>query len=180
MDVRVLHAEGKACYWKAKDLPAAKAKLEEGIALARSVGDAAEEKAMNYDLASFCWPGWDEPGIEIAEDDLAAGEKAADENLRLAEELKRDHGPMANAHFMVGAYQLARGRSTEAQASFRRQREHASAAEDRAGVLLAEGYLSLASRGTAEEAAGALRNSGLENGIFFADQLDTAARVFRP
>src|ERR1700712_2391987 len=61
-------------YWKRKTLPAVVALGASGIQYALTHAQfptnsgAARElrslaKAMSYDLASFTWPGWDEPGI---------------------------------------------------------------------------------------------------------------------
>lgn len=180
MDVEALHREAKDRYWKHKDLPGARRLLEEGIALARRQASPDLEKPLQYDLASFCWPGWDEAGISPTEEDLLAGDRAAAENLRLAIELQRGPAGMANAHFMVGAYALVARRYAEAYEAFRRQ---ADCAPEPPGKCLGEGYASLAeglARG--EVAIGAsverLRTSGWEHGLGLADQLETAARVF--
>jgi hypothetical protein len=188
------HQVAKDLYWKDKDLAGARSALALGIAYAvdqaRSTLDvdlAAElsgvAKAMCYDLASFCWPGWAEPGIEIGEAELECGEHAAAENLRLAIELERGDLPMANAHFMVGAYHLARRRHAYAEAAFQEFLQRATNAGEEGTALLAEGYLALVRRldGTGDEldlVLSRLRTGGLEHGAFFADQLATAEAVF--
>lgn len=186
------HAVAKELYWKDRDLPNAKATLLRGIAFAlspehqdltelRSIG-----KAMCYDLASFCWPGWDEPDIEIGRDELTLGQAAAARNLELAQELGRGDGPLANAYFLIGAYDLAWSRLPEAEEAFEKYRHHAALADDDTGVLAAEGYSALtrhlAGQSGAEEEFDAIRDrlfeDDLEHGAFFGDQLDTARKVF--
>ncbi|MEK6223007.1 MAG: hypothetical protein N2D54_12245, partial [Chloroflexota bacterium] len=59
-------------------------------------------KALNYNLASFSWPGWDEPGfMDIPTDILALGLQAAHENLRLAIELKKEEVRVSRAHWAI-------------------------------------------------------------------------------
>src|SRR4051794_17432075 len=85
-------------YWKAKDLNGAVALLIDGIACGQAAAKAnpAEAtqilgtvKAMAFNLASFTWPGWDEQGITITPEQLAAGRQAAELNYQLALELNR-------------------------------------------------------------------------------------------
>jgi len=188
---KAFHALGKALYWKDKDLIHARRVLEEGIEYAKATdadeGAQGVRKAMNYDLASFCWPGWDEALIEITEDDVTAGERAADENLRMAVALSRGDAPMANAHFMVGAYRLSRRRMTDALISFAHFRSHASASQDVASTRLADGYLALTEWLNGDEDAeetfvgivDRLKASTDKNEVYFAQQLQTAAKVVR-
>ncbi len=183
MNVDLLHQKAKASYWKDKDLSEARRLLEEGIAAARGQGSRELEKPLQYDLASFCWPGWDESGIVISDDDLSVGEIAAAENLRLAGELERGDAALANAWFMVGGYRLVRNRYREAADAFAHQRGFAERGQDPAGADLAQGYASLAGQlGGGDEGVSAaidrLRSSGWEHGPAFATQLETAARVF--
>src|SRR5690348_6291645 len=71
-------------YWKRKDLPAsvlfACAGMSLGFAWAARTSDPALAdqlrgivKGLAYDIASFTWPGWDEPGIVVTASDLRAG-----------------------------------------------------------------------------------------------------------
>src|SRR5690349_9328805 len=74
-------------YWNQKDLPAciAIARGGIGVALSRATGAGAEEayalrtiaKRLCYNLSSFTWDGWDEPGFVITSSDLAVGLDAA-------------------------------------------------------------------------------------------------------
>lgn len=180
---RDLHQKAKEAYWKAKDLPTSRALLEQGIAKAREEGDLSEEKGLNYDLASFCWPGWDEPGIAITENDIEAGERAAFENLRLAQELNKPDGPMAAAWFMVGAYHLQARRYGMALEAF--ENYGTFGAQMPANALLAGAYASLIFhlQGHAfdlEACCATIRDQGGENGEEFARQIRTAARIYGP
>ena len=136
---------------------------------------------MNYDLASFCWEGWDEPGIVVTPEDSAAGAQAADENLRLAQELGRPAFPLSNAWWMVGAYRMQQGDFTGACRSFEAFRAVTGA--DAVRTLLADGYIELArmfgeQTGDLPSVCTALR--ALEgDGPAYAEQLETACRVYQ-
>jgi hypothetical protein len=86
-------------------------------------------KTIAYNLGSYTWPGWDEPGIKIQPEDLVLGFQAAKLNLRLGEDLARGAEPMSRAHWLVGAHALAAGnmqrhwRVFERQPNFRQRRE---------------------------------------------------------
>src|SRR5437773_2055538 len=83
-------------YWKQKNLsrclPFAFAAVNvawlRAMDVEKSDPDLAKElrhlaKGMCYDIASFTWDGWGEPGITITPTDLAIGFDAAKANLRL-------------------------------------------------------------------------------------------------
>jgi hypothetical protein len=117
-------------YWKHKDLPAVLAVLHAGIqhgltAAATSSDPSAASalrgraKAMAYNLGSFTWPGWDEPGITISLSELAVGLDAARLNCRLAKELGRTDDVRASALWLLGAHQMAGGTLADAAATFR-------------------------------------------------------------
>ena len=65
------------------------------------------EKTYSLMLSGDSWPGGKDEGIEITASDLVAGIALARQNLRLAKELKRDDEVFANAHWLLGAHQLA-------------------------------------------------------------------------
>ena len=145
---------------------------ERAFAYARACGDdvIVLAKPIAYNVGSFTWSGWDD-GPAIEHRHLAAGHAAAELNLEVAQRLDRGIG---NARWLVGAHQLAAGRRSDAAASFRAA---VDAAEDRASELLFGGYVAIAE---GEPMRDLLRDelSGLEDGRFYLDQLDTAARVF--
>jgi hypothetical protein len=106
-------------YWKAHDLPAVLVVGHAGIlhCLGQSLiaGTSAENieklrsiaKALAYDIGSFTWAGWEEPGIDPTPDQLAVGLDCAELNLRLAIELRKPSNRLAMAHWLVGAHALA-------------------------------------------------------------------------
>jgi hypothetical protein len=193
------------CYWKAKDLAASIALGRAGVQFALAAAErsvtpdpalAAElrgqAKAMAYNLASFTWPGWDEPGITITRSDLAVGLDAAKADLRLGRELSRGPLPMSRAHWMLAAHQLAAAAYDSARVQFRLAARDAAAAGAEADRLLCQGFEALTARlaltdAPDERADAALRSRlddvltrlrPLENGEMFVQQIQTAARVF--
>ena len=182
-------------YWKDRSLPLAiaigRAGIQHGLSRARQSGDAqiAERlkgaaKAMAYNVGSFTWDGWDEQGIAPSPTDLAIGLDAAKLNLRLAVDLKRDAGPMSDAHWLVGAHQLSAGEYAAARASFAQARQLATGAP---AQLMADGYGAIGmvlakeplGQAKLDEAIAALLKEGSEDAKFFAAQLKTAMDVFR-
>jgi hypothetical protein len=183
-------------YWKAKDLPNAMAIGSAGITfgLTRAAVERHNEtanqlrgtaKAIAYNLGSFCWPGWAEQGIDIGQNEFAFGHNAAKCNLRLAIQLNRPAKAMCNAHWLIGAYELANRDCAAAIASF--DKANAIIHDDRAMALMAAGYRELATHlksdgGNAqrlEEAKTALLNEGSDDGKAFAEQLTTVEAAIR-
>jgi tetratricopeptide (TPR) repeat protein len=180
-------------YWQAKDLTAAiqigQAGIETGMKLASEFPDQAAEikgavKAIHYDLASFTWPGWDEPGIEITREKIALGLASARKNLDLAFELKREALPLSRAYWMLGAQLLADGAYYKARENFSIAAHQAAKADSPADKFLAEGFLAIGlildGQGDATEALETVKDSlrGQEHGDLFIKQLDDALRVF--
>ena len=145
-------------------------------------------KTLAYNLAANTWPGWNQPGIRITPADLEAGMEAARLNLRLAIDLKRGPDPMFNAHWVIGALELARGRHAEAIASYEQARKIAAESNLPANGLLAGGSIAIVKiAGKINVAEGerelsqvktSLVSQNLSDGKFFADQLETAYQVF--
>lgn len=92
-------------YWKTHDLPAVVVIGRAGIlyCLGQSLtaGNSPEAarklrsfaKGLAYDIGSFTWPGWEEPGIHPTPDEIAFGRECANLNLRLAIELNKPPVP---------------------------------------------------------------------------------------
>ena len=184
-------------YWQEKDLRGAVAfscaGIQAGLALALGPQNAeiiselrSKAKAMAFNLASFVWPGWNEPRIEIEPGDLKLGLDAAKTNQRLATELDKGDLPLARAHWSVGSMQMALNNQTAARQSFIQSAEYARKAGENGEALLSDGYAAL---------AGILHNpdeavyqtdletvkqhlTGEEHGDDFIVQIDTAAKVF--
>lgn len=189
-------------YWKRKDIQRtvvmAQAGIQFGLTAAialrdEEAGRAGEirsaAKALAYDLGSFTWPGWDEPGIEIDAASLAFGREAARLNLRLAQELKKGPLPLSRAFWLVGAHDLARGEWESAIHHFAEAKRGAETAGAAVEVRLAEGYEYLAaalSMPDGSQAVASLQRvqeelmTMQEGGADCAAQLQTAWKVFGP
>jgi hypothetical protein len=177
-------------YWKKKDVAAAIAIGRYGIhhclTLAKACDEVAAEqlrgvaKGMAFNLASFAWRGWDEKGIAITAGDVEAGRDAAKLNLRLAVELWRGAKPMMNAHWMIGAYHLADGEMAKAVVAFEIARGFAEQVGETTKMAMCRGYLALARTDEEDfaESVAALRRIGDKDSLFYAEQLETAKRVF--
>lgn len=144
-------------------------------------------KTIAYNLGANTWPGWNEAGITLTPTDVATGLDAARLNLRLGLELKRPSGPIAAAHWLLGAQLLAAGRHADAVREFQASAAIARASKDTANELLATGYTALAKMlgklgpDGAQEFASArerLESEKIQDGKFFSDQLETARKVF--
>jgi hypothetical protein len=196
--VKTFHEVMHHYYWKEKDLSRAiafgRAGLQHGLTAAlplqaQQPGLADElrsaGKALAYDLASFTWTGWDEPGITITAADLRIGLDAARTNLRLAVELKKEPLPLSRAHWMRGAQQLAAGKLADAAQSFQQAATLAKASGTESEHLLSLGFVALVNvlqsqgkTGRDELEAIKTKLKQLEDGEFFVGQLDTAFKVF--
>lgn len=187
-------------YWKQKNLPAVVTLSEAGInhALSHAAGssDAAlarrfrmAAKRLAYNLASFTWPGWNEPGITPTKLDLVAGLCAAELNVQLAEELHRPAQVQASALWTLGAQQLAAADYAKAIQTFERARAQARRGEDALQQRMLEGYALLAEHmATASDAllherlqalVDALKKESSPDAVSYAEQLTTARDVFQ-
>lgn len=117
-------------YWQAKHLGSVVALAQGGIhyCLARMESGEADDrdyfgshaKGLAYNLASFTWPGWDEPGVAPTACEVASGFDAAKLNLRLAVELRKPADRVRDAHWLMGAHHLAANEPAAALDEFRR------------------------------------------------------------
>jgi tetratricopeptide (TPR) repeat protein len=179
----------RQAYWDDKDLAGSIAIAFAGISRLLAEARAAEPgpshdlrsraKALTYDLASFTWPGWDEPGIVITPPEMRAGFAAARANLRMAQELQADDLALARAYWVLGAHELAAGHADEAQGSFRQAAATAEHAGEIGEAQLATAFAALAAvaidAGAVAEFDGALAHlATLEGGADLARQVTTA------
>jgi len=147
-------------------------------------------KAMAYNVAANCWPGWGDEGVQIAPDQVQSGLSLANLSRDLVRELRLGHEEEGTAHWLVGALELAAGRQGEALSDFESSRQSFEAGGFPALRLLAEGYCAIArkaepataSRGAQELAAALdqLRKMDLAAASAFADQLVVADRLLLP
>ena len=198
---KVFEAVMTDLYWNRRDLGGVVTIATAGIhfALDRAYlvrdeqPDLAEElrlaaKILAYNLGSYTWPGWNEPGIEIKATHLAIGMDAARANLRLVKGL--DKGPLARsrAHWLLGAHQLASNHA-EARASFEVAHEKARKAGVPKERLLASGYIAIVLMREGKHGEGKqllaevrqkLGNAKDGHGDPLIKQIDTARAVFVP
>lgn len=175
-------------YWENRNLPAAMAIGRAGIQFGIDNDMRSEAKALAYDLSSFCWPGWNEPGVMIEESDLIMGQDLAKTNMRLALTLRKGDVPMSRAHWLIGAHHLAIDQVEAARRAFVEALRFAIAAESKEQELLMRGYLYLADMmldpdNADVEAEFEFTLRELENsreGTFYSEQLETARGVFAP
>jgi tetratricopeptide (TPR) repeat protein len=189
----------KFYYWEKKDLPItvmlSRAGIQEGLNIAASLEvnmlEQSQEirgraRALAYNLASFAWPGWDEPGIKVGDSDLAAGLDAAKVALRLVREIELDELRISRAKWMLAAYYLATREYEEAQKTFDEAAEFASVAESQADELLCQGFAHLTkllanpeditSQAKLDDVK--TQFAEIDHGESFISQLDTAYQVF--
>ena len=183
----------RSAYWEDADIPTVTAMAYAGVAHllagAEAVGgDAADgaryaAKGLMYDLASFTWPGWDQPGVEIAPSDATGGLAAARMNLMMAITLERGDLAESRAQWMLGAHLLTGGDHDGASLAF----TESMAAAERAGAS-AEEALARAFRALTEldaepdDGEDALQAAladlaRVADGKAFIDQVTTARRV---
>jgi hypothetical protein len=122
-------------YWKAHNLSAVITIGRAGILYCLSqllVAETPSETAGNmantakllaYNVASFIWPGWDEPGINPTPDEIAFGHDCARLNLRLAIQLNRPPQGLSKAHWLLGAYALCLRHHAQAALEFQRAQD---------------------------------------------------------
>jgi hypothetical protein len=196
------HSLVKDLYWKSRDLPAIIAVGRAGIyyCLGKSTAEGvppelvdklrSSAKAIAYDVGSFTWPGWDEPGITPGPADLAAGRDCALLNLRLAVELKKPADRVSAAHWLLGAHLLASRDFESAERHFKFAADLLVKVEFDATKQMNLGYAALAQ--LCREPSGVEPNARFKEVIEklrayedkdakeFAAQLKTACRVFMP
>ena len=173
----MFHGAIRHAYWNRRDVDQVVALGEAAFAFGSTFDDEALRgmvKSIAYDVGSFCWTGWDEPGIEISPRAAAMGRRAASLNLALAALLNRPAAACAAAHWLVGAHALAAGDPSAAIGSFEESARYAREGTDPGAELLALGYIAIA-RGEQPVTQGF---ADVEDGDEYAAQLRTAARVF--
>ena len=164
--------------------------LSSATAVGMDVGRARELKdrarAIAYNVASYTWPGWDEPGIDLGRSEVAQGLDAAAAAARLSAELRMDTIGQSRSIWMLAAQQMAAGDLAEAAGNFKKAAELARTAEAPAEAMLSDGYATLVSLlASPDDSAVEARYMDVkrqltaeEDGQFFIEQLDTARRVF--
>jgi hypothetical protein len=147
----------------------------------------ARARAVAYNAGANCWPGWGD-AVEIQPADIAEGLKLAERSYELVEELGLGDKAIGSSLWLVGALQMASGRSSAAIAQFTRAEEAFQAAQLPVQASMARGYVALAEKALPESHRSgteslatilrSLRDMGSREAHFFADQLLTADRIF--
>ena len=194
-----LHAFARSRYWDHHDLPGVVVFNHAAIQHAlTAAGDGATDpdqadalrgiaKEASYDLASFTWPGWAEPGIAPRRHRPAPrpGRRPTQPATGPRTRPRRpgpQPGPLGAGRAAPGSRHCSRP-TQAARASFDRAARHAEDGGHEADRLLHTGYAALvdALAGRPDhafrEVTDRLRD-GVPGGPGFADQLDTARRVF--
>jgi hypothetical protein len=157
-------------------------------AAAKELRYAAKRMATN--VASFTWPGWDEPGIAITPDQMRQGLMFARYSVRQLRALDPTPAQLAYTLWFLGAQLLAHRQYAAAQATFERAlTNNLDHGDDTVGRLMLVGYLGLTRllAGRTEQgeteftgAVSALQEHHTEDAQLYAAQLLTARSVFTP
>ncbi|QQE12942.1 hypothetical protein JD969_05635 [Planctomycetota bacterium] len=193
----------RKAYWQDKNLDAvltlgnaAIAMGVDDIAFSSDSDELADEyvierkvKTIAYNIASFCWVGWDEPGIEISDDAIEAGLSAAKLNMKLAKILQVDELPMSRAYWMLAASELTQFNFKAAKQGFEIASEMAGSAGSETEQLLSTGFAYLTEILDPEVVDVSTQATQLnvikmklrftQSGASFVDQLETAEAVCR-
>ncbi len=187
-------------YWQQRDVPrmvmfgraGIQYCLRQAAACAKDEPDKAKKllgaaKAIAYNLAANTWPGWKDEEITLTASDLAAGLDAARLNLRLANELGREGEVLGNAHWVLGAHYLAAEEGPQALEAFAAAADKFRQAKKPAHATMAVGYQGIANmtrpptrdegQKQFDESLAALKEMDTDEAKFFAEQLETAAKV---
>ncbi len=146
-------------------------------------------RAMCFNAAANCWPGWGDEDVTIDDGDVAAAMGLAGLCQALAEELGLGPEAQGTSHWLIGALELARGDIAAARRAFAEaERNYAVLGDDAPQTLMVRSYDALAAkRATAgsDEAARALEAAldlldgvGTDQARFFAEQVRKAEQVF--
>ena len=167
--------------------------LASALACDGADGAAAKElrfaaKRMATNVASFTWPGWDEPGITISPEQMRQGLMFARYSVRQLHELEPTPAQVAFTHWFLGAQLMAHRQYAEALEVFNTAHAYnQDAGDEPEGRLMLEGYIGLTTLlagriGSGEAkycaAVAALRARESDDSEFYAEQLITARAVF--
>jgi hypothetical protein len=145
-----------------------------------------QAKAMAFNLASFCWPGWNEEGILLSVENIQTGLETAKLNLRLADELGDESLSLSVDYWVLGAQYIATQNYEQALNAFGTQKKLANEAGDKLNELLADGYIGITMIISGDEngqdflgeAIKALTEDGSEDAKFYIEQFNTVLNVF--
>jgi len=187
-----------ALYWKNKDINSAVAFGQIGVEYAQVQSkknelfhpDLAkklktEAAYISFDIASFCWDGWDEKNIEINSTLKFIGYQAARHHLKLVKELDLGDINLARSHWMLAGLYLSSNSYEKAIAHYNRSAYLAKRGGSISETLLAKAFEIMSKRLISDTPE--LENEYnfyLENlqkqddGKFFAAEVETAFKVY--
>ena len=176
-------------YWGTKDIDAVVRLAHAAMAYCQRHADASADEALQkklhlrakstaYNLGSFTWPGWNEPGVALTPEHVRAGYDAARQNLELAQALDRPPSAMSNAWWLLGAHHMTAGELDGAIDAFTRSVSFAQEAGKADGAAMARGYAAITRMLTGNPGADAsfertcseLEAMNEEDSAFFAQQ----------
>ena len=189
----------KYAYWELKNLSTTVQMAKAGIAWCldyadRSLGDSESKavnarknaKALAYNLGSFCWPGWDEPGITITHADQEVGTRAAEQCLSLVKQLQKGGVPMARALWLLAAHKLTSQDYAEAAERFEESANYFKSAGNETESRMTKGFSLLANtldpsrdRAKEQKRLNEIKQQlqKTKDGQAYLGQLETASRV---
>jgi DNA-binding transcriptional MerR regulator len=184
----------RTAYWEDKDLTLSVAIAYAGVSRLLTAAGAGEDeersrelrslaKALTYNVASFAWVGWGEPGIDVSPTEAAAGLAAARTNLAMADDLDRGDLARSRAHWMLGAHFLTAGEPGEARTAFEQAATFADRAAAPTEVRLAAAFAALADLAAGADGADVALQTALEalsaadEGEAFVSQVTTCREI---
>jgi hypothetical protein len=157
-------------------------------------GNAAEREALlrvqrfTFNAAADCWPGWAEPDRPADRQNLLDALALAQRSAKLVAKLALGKLLDGTGTWLIGAFELALGRYTEATRAFDTAREHYLAAKAPGLALLTEGYTAIVreiagphSPGGADDldpVCAKITAGAFEDGAEWIEQLRMARKVF--
>jgi len=202
----------------AESLTAHVAKLQERITAARRAGDPvallataeaaateierhagegrnpAEREALiavrrfTFNAAADCWPGWSVTDAPPDEHTLRRARELAKRSAVLVNKLGLGQVQEGTGIWLLGAFELALGRHSEAYSAFALAREHYIAARAPGLAMLTEGYIALvcqiaghqvpACGEDLDQVCARIATGGFEDGAEWIEQLRTARKAF--
>ena len=144
-------------------------------------------RKLSYNVSSHLWPGWADEAVSPTSSDLQSALDLARVHHRLVLEESLDAESLGNARWLLGAQRMALGQEQSAHHAFETAKTAYREAGRPASEWMAEGFQALslllmatmATEGQRrfDAAIETLKTLG-DDGEFFADQLQTAKRVF--
>jgi hypothetical protein len=140
-------------------------------------------RRFTFNAAADCWPGWTDSGAPPDTRNLSGGLALARRSADLTVSLGLGRIQEGTGIWLIGAFELALGRYTEAAGTFESAREHYNAANAPGLALLTEGYSAIVRRSAGgpddlDDVCARIAAGAFEDGPEWIEQLRTARKVF--